>query len=128
VSEADQDAETLRLMASIRRLKAALAPGISKAAVVSELRKILESDGIKNLLADAGEGYFAGILRKARECMESSMDDEGSIGRLETLLNSPELEAALLTDDPDEQPQRLRDLMLEGPYRGVERAGHCEPQ
>jgi hypothetical protein len=118
MSKADRDAETLRLMASIRRLKAALAPGIPRHAVISELTRILESEGMENLLADAGEGYFAGILRQAKRCVEQPNGD--LYNRLEDILNSKELAAALLTDDPDEQPARLRDLMLEGPYRALQ--------
>jgi len=111
-----RDADTCHLMASIRRLKAALAPGIPRDAVVAEIRKILDSVGMENLLADAGEGYFAGVLNHARRCVEQP--DEGHLyGQLQAILNARELEKALLTDDPDEQPTRLRELMLAGPYR-----------
>jgi hypothetical protein len=114
------DANTPRLMASIRRLKAALAPEIPRDAVVSEIRKILDSVGMENLLADATEGYFAEVLNRARRCVEQP--NEGDLyDRLQAILNAKELEAALLTHDPDEQPRRLRELMLEGPYRDVER-------
>jgi hypothetical protein len=116
-------ADTPRLMASIRRLKAALAPGIPREAVVAEIRKILESVGMENLLADAGEGYFAEVLNHARHCVEQP--DEGDIyNRLQSILNAKQLEAALLTDDPDEQPMRLRELMLAGPYRAFQQSGH----
>ena len=110
------DADTPHLMASIRRLRAALAPGIPRDAVVAEIRKILDSVGMENLLADAGEGYFAEILNHARRCVEQP-DGGDTYERLQDLLNSQELDAALLTDDPNEQPGRLRELMLEGPYR-----------
>jgi hypothetical protein len=116
-----QDAETKRLMASIRRLRAAFAPGIPKNAVVAELRKILESEGMENLLADSVEGYFVSVLSHARRCVEQP-DDGEVYGQLEGILNSKEVGAALLTDDPDEQPARLRELMLAGPYRDYKQA------
>jgi hypothetical protein len=116
------DADTPRLMASIRRLRAALAPGIPREAVVSELRKILESDGMENLLADSGgTGSFAGVLSRAKECVERSANDDELFNQLGAILNTKELDAALLTDDPDEQPTRLRKLMLEGPYRNIKK-------
>ena len=111
------DADMPRLMASIRRLRAALAPGTPRVAVVSELRKILESDGMENLLADAGEGYFAGVLGRAKECVGRSANDDELFNQLGAILNTKEMDAALVTGDPDEQPTRLRKLMLEGPYR-----------
>jgi len=117
-----EDVETPHLMASIRRLKAALAPGIPRDAVVTEIRKILDSVGMENLLADAGEGYFAEVLNHARRCVEQP--DEGDLyNQLQAILNATELQAALLTDDPDEQPMRLRKLMLEGPYRDFHPGG-----
>jgi hypothetical protein len=115
-------ADTPRLMASIRRLKAAFAPGIPREAVVAEIRKILESVGMENLLADAGEGYFAEVLNHAKRLEQAG---EGDIyNRLQSILNAKQLEAALLTDDPDEQPMRLRELMLAGPYRAFQQSGH----
>ena len=117
MTDAKNDSDKSHLMASIRRLQAALAPGIPRDAVLAELRKILESEGMENLLADSSEGYFAGVLSRARTCVESAKNDGDLFHQLGAILNSEELNAALLTDDPDEQPLRLRQLMLDGPYR-----------
>jgi hypothetical protein len=115
------DVDSSRLKASIRRLKAALAPGIPRDAVVAEIRKILDSVGMENLLAEAGEGYFAEVLNHARRCVEQP--DEGDVyDQLKAILNAKDLESALRTDDPDEQPMRLRELMLAGPYREYKQA------
>jgi len=113
------NAETSQLMASIRRLKAALVPGIPRDAVIPVLRKILASEGMENLLAHADKGYFAQVLNRAKACIESPSENGNMFDQLGEILNSTELDAALLTDDPDEQPLRLRKLMLEGPYRDV---------
>ena len=120
MTEPHGDAETHQLMASIRRLKAALAPGIPRKALVFELRKILESDGMENLLAHADGGYFKVVLSRAKALVESSSDDASLFDELGAILNSPDLNTALSTDDPDEQPLRLRKLMLDGPYREFE--------
>ena len=124
MSEAHEDAQTTQLMASIRRLQAAYAPGIPHGLVVAEIRKILESDGMKNLLAHAGtgyadDGYFVDVLRRAKACIDETRGDSDRYTELGKLLKSTELGAALMTDDPDEQPERLRGLMLEGPYKSA---------
>jgi hypothetical protein len=119
MTEPHGDAETHQLMASIRRLKAALVPGIPRNTVIAELRKILESEGMENLLAHAGEGYFAQVLNRAKACIEGSIENDRMFDQVVEILNTTELDAALLSDDPNEQPLRLRRLMLEGPYRGV---------
>jgi hypothetical protein len=111
------DAQTTQLMASIRRLRAALAPGVAHGAVLAEIRRILDSDGMANLLAHAETGYFSDVLKQAKERITRPGSDSNLLDELGSLLNSTELEAALATDDPDEQPDRLRRLMLEGPYR-----------
>jgi hypothetical protein len=115
--EPHQDAQTTQLMASIRRLRAALVPGMAPNAVLAEIRKILDSDGMTNLLAHTKGGYFLDVLRQAKERVARTGSGSDLLDDLGSLLNSTELEAALATDDPNEQPDRLRRLMLEGPYQ-----------
>jgi hypothetical protein len=115
--EPHEDAQTTQLMASIRRLKAALVPGMAHNAVLAEIRKILDSDGMTNLLAHTQGGYFSEVLRQAKERVARTGSGSNLLDELGSLLNSTELDAALATDDPNEQPDRLRRLMLEGLYR-----------
>jgi hypothetical protein len=115
-------ANRLRLMAIVRRLKAALAPSVLPVrvpdeAVAAELTRMLENDGLATLLSQCSPGYFCDVLRHARAAAAAGRNPREIIELLWALLESQELDAALATPDPNEQPARLIKLMLDGPYK-----------
>jgi hypothetical protein len=127
--EPHHDAETEHVMATVRRLKAALAPSAQPASVpdelvVAEIERILDSEGLQNLLAHSGRGYFCSIIQRAEDAVAKGGPPRNIIDRLWTLMDSRELNAALASDDPDEQPARLVQLMLDGPYKDAQRGGN----
>jgi hypothetical protein len=122
--EPHHDAETGQVIATIRRLKAALAPSthpssVPDEVVVHEIKRIIESEGLRNLLAHSEQGYFADVIRRVDDALSEGGTPRAIIERLWSLMDSRELNAALATDDPDEQPARLLELMLEGPYKNA---------
>jgi hypothetical protein len=117
-----ETATGLHLMATVRRLKAALAPSalpvkVPDETVAAEVTRMLESDGLVTLLSQCRPGYFCDVLRQAKGAVAAGRNPREIIELLWALLESQELDAALATADPNEQPARLIKLMLDGPYR-----------
>ena len=118
------DAQTPQVMASLRRLRAALAVSklsVSDDAVIAEIRRILESEGLHNLLAHTPPGYFRDTIFRLQAEAQTGASAGATLARLDSILNLEELGAALASDDPDEQPERLLRLMLDGPFKNVSR-------
>ena len=66
-----EPANDLYLMATVRRLKAALAPSVLPVRVpdetiAAEVIRMLESDGLANLLSHCRPGYFYDVLQQAK--------------------------------------------------------------
>jgi hypothetical protein len=115
-------ANSLQLMATVRRLKAALAPSVLPVrvpdqAVAAEVTRMLESDSLANLLSQCRPGYFYDVLLQARGAAAAGRNPREIIELLWALLESQDLDAALATADPNEQPAHLIKLMLDGPYK-----------
>lgn len=115
-------ANSLHLMATVRRLKAALAPSVLPVRVpdetiAAEVTRMLESDGLANLLSQCSPGYLYDVLRQARAAAAIGRNPREIIELLWALLESQDLDAVLATADPNEQPARLIKLMLDGPYK-----------
>ena len=115
-------ASNVHLIATVRRLKAALAPSVLPVRVpddivAAEVTRILESDGLASLLSRCSPGYFCDVLRQARAAAAVGRNPREIIELLWALLESPDLDVALASADPNEQPARLIKLMLDGPYR-----------
>ena|SRR5689334_18559002 len=117
-----ETATGLHLMATVRRLKAALAPSalpvkVPDETVAAEVTRMLESEGLAKLLSQCSPGYFCDVLRQARGAAAAGRNPREVIELLWALLESQDLDAALATADPNEQPARLIKLMLDGPYK-----------
>jgi hypothetical protein len=126
VREPHDDAETTQVMASLRRLKAAFAAStlpnpVPDENVIAEIRRILQSEGLHNLLLHSPPGFFGDTIRRVKDAVGRDGDRRKTMERLREVLDAEELNAALATDDPDEQPDRLLHLMLEGPYKHAPR-------
>jgi hypothetical protein len=111
-----------KLKAVVRRLQAALAPSIFRnappdAMVLRELTAMLVSDGVKHLIAEEPDNPFADVIRRAHAVIEEGASDQDTINRLWQFMDDDDLNAALATDDENEQPTRLVSLMLAGPYQ-----------
>jgi hypothetical protein len=112
----------LHLMAAVRRLKAALAPSVlpirvPDETVVAEVTRMLESDGLATLLAHCRPGYFYRVLLRAKAAAAVGRNPREIIELLWALLDSQDLDIALASADPNEQPASLIKLMLQGPYK-----------
>ena len=108
--------------AVVRRLQAALIPSVFPErppddAIVRELRAIVNSDGVALLLKRFPDHFFTNIIRKTQESVHAGGSNRDIIERLWAFMDDPELNRAVASDDPDEQPARLVHLMLEGPYK-----------
>jgi len=117
-----ETANNLLLMAAVRRLKAALAPSVLPVRVpdetiAAEVMRMLQSEGLARLLSQCGPGYFYDILRQARAVATVARNPREIIELLWALLESQDLDVALATADPNEQPTQLIKLMLDGPYK-----------
>jgi len=115
-------ANNLHLIATVRRLKAALAPSVLPIRVpddivAAEVTRMLESEGLATLLSRCSPGYVYDVLRQARAAAAVGRNSREIIELLWALLESPDLDVALATADPKEQPARLIKLMLDGPYK-----------
>jgi hypothetical protein len=115
-------ANDLHLMATVRRLKAALAPSVLPVRVpdetiAAEVIRMLESDSLANLLSHCRPGYFHDILQQAKAAAAAGRNPREIIDLLWALLDSQDLDVALATADPNEQPAGLIKLMLQGPYK-----------
>jgi hypothetical protein len=115
-------ANDLHLMAALRRLKAALAPSVlpirvPDETVAAEVIRMLESDGLANLLAHCRPGYFCDVLQQAKAAAAAGRNPREIIELLWALLDSQDLDVALASADPNEQPASLIKLMLQGPYK-----------
>jgi hypothetical protein len=111
-----------KLKAVVRRLQAALAPSIFRnappdAIVLREFSAILVSEGVKHLIAQEPDNAFADVIRRAQAVIEEGAPDQDTINRLWQFMDDDDLNAALATDDENEQPTRLVSLMLAGPYQ-----------
>jgi hypothetical protein len=118
---ASADDTTEKLKATVRRLQAALAPSIFRnappdAVVIRELTAMLASNGVKTLLAQASDNPFAEVIRRAQAVIGEGAPDQDTINRLWGFMDDDDLNAALATNDENEQPVRLVSLMLAGPY------------
>jgi len=110
-----------KLKAVVRRLQAALAPSLFRnappdAVVIRELKAMLASDGVKQLLAHAPDSLFAQVIRRAEAVIAEGASDRDTVNRLWQFMDDDDLNAALATDDENEQPAKLVSLMLAGPY------------
>jgi len=109
-------------MATVRRLKAALAPSVlpvrvSDETIAAEVIRMLESDGLANLLSHCRPGYFHDVLQQAKAAAAVGRNSREVIELLWALLDSQDLDVALATADPNEQPAGLIKLMLQGHIR-----------
>ena len=110
-----------KLKAVVRRLQAALAPSLFRnappdAVVIRELKAMLASDDVKQLLAHAPDSLFAQVIRRAEAVIAESASDRDTVNRLWQFMDDDDLNIALETDDENEQPTKLVSLMLAGPY------------
>jgi hypothetical protein len=115
------DESTEKLKATVRRLQAALAPSIFRkpppdAVVIRELAAMLASDGVATLLAQAPDNPFAEVIRRAQAVIGEGAPEQDTINRLWQFMDDDALNAALATNDENEQPARLVSQMLAGPY------------
>ncbi len=100
-----------KLKAVVRRLQAALAPSLFRnappdAVVIRELKAMLASDGVKQLLAHAPDSLFAQVIRRAEAVIAEGASDRDTVNRLWQFMDDDDLNAALATVS----------LMLAGPY------------
>ena len=117
----DSDDNVEKLKAIVRRLQAELAPSLFRkappdAVVIRELKAMLTSDGVTKLLARAPDNLFAQVIRRAEAVIVEGASDRDTVNRLWQFMDDDELNAALETDDENEQPIKLVSLMLAGPY------------
>ena len=117
----DSNDSVEKLKAVVRRLQAALAPSLFRnappdAVVIRELKAMLTSDGVRKLLAHAPDNLFAQVIRRAEAVVAEGASDRDTVNRLWQFMDDDDLNAALETDDENEQPIKLVSLMLAGPY------------
>jgi hypothetical protein len=125
-----RDEDTVeKTKAVVRRLQAALAPSLfhgerpSDKMIVRELRAMLASEGVRQLLSKAPSNQFADVIRRAQAVLDGGGADADIINRLWHFMDDAPLNKALETDNVDEKPMELVRLMLEGPYKQLAATG-----